>query len=532
MKIKHLLFSPLVAGIILSSCQKEISNSVQPRFDNFKLTADSARTEFSKILSKAIYNEPELRKFIKMKALEEFDLDYDVFYPFVKNEVVSEGKSFRQILQKYSDNEDQLATIEETLPLLNILVPDLTAFCKFSAEKWNINDREVAVTALNRNNDPHVFYGNGERMFSLENDEIPGFPVLVVKNSERIKQKDGLKVKGMGGSHSYEFVDDAFDKRLKTKATPATSVENAENIIGAWNEFGVDPQYWQRDYIYYGMSHSNSKNAQLNPQIREHIEMIKFEPSILYTISDQTGDPFLKNEHEHKSDDKNPLSYEQISRALWTEGNFEFRIYVSKGKRDGSTTTSQTFVMNVHPTEIFRFKKIKHVIKSGGWFHRDRHTYSLESTNDIESKWYFPYNGGGFALEKWDISQEAMNLNFQIFERDDSETIEKSYSYKNTYANSTNFKIDVGLGGIIEKIVKLDLGFGFSSNKSTEKTESTKIVTTKTSDDLGNLTLYFSDPILRTNSSQKKIDDSPWFFPDAYTISNGAVTMQILPKKL
>jgi hypothetical protein len=123
-------------------------------------------------------------------------------------------------------------------------------------------------------------------------------------------------------------------------------------------------------------------------------------------------------------------------------------------------------------------------------------------------------------------------LKTYIYERDDSETIEKSYSYKNTYANSTNFKIDIGLGNIIKQIVKLDLGFGYSSNKSTEKTESTKIVTTKTSDDLGSLTLYFSDPILRTNSGKKKIDNSPWFFSDAYTVSNGAVTMQVLPKKL
>lgn len=136
------------------------------------------------------------------------------------------------------------------------------------------------------------------------------------------------------------------------------------------------------------------------------------------------------------------------------------------------------------------------------------------------------------SIRKWDVAQEAMNLNFQIYERDDSETIEKSYSYKNTYANSTNFKIDIGLGNIIKQIVKLDLGFGYSSNKSTEKTESTKIVTTKTSDDLGSLTLYFSDPILRTNSGKKKIDNSPWFFSDAYTVSNGAVTMQVLPKKL
>lgn len=532
MRIKHLLFPLLISGVVLSGCQKDHSNPVEPGHENAALSADSARTEFSKILSKAVYNEPDLRNFIKVKALEQFDNDYDVFYPFVKDEIVSEGQTFRTILEKYCDDPNTLNKIEEELPLLNILLPDLTAFFEFSADKWNSEEKEIAVTALNHNNDPHVIYGNGERMSTLEPNEIPGFPILVVKNSERLKKKNDIKVKGAPGKLDYEFVDNAFDKRLNTKATPATSTDNEGMIVGAWQEFGVDPQYWQRDYIYYGMSHSNPKDGQLNPQIREHIEMIKFEPSILYTISDQTGDPFLKDNHQHKSDDKNPLSYDQISRALWTDGNFEFRIYVSKGKRDGNSAAAQSIVMNVHPTEIFRFRKIKHKIKGGGWFHRDRHTYWIESRDDIESKWYFPYNGAGYPLEKWDVAQEAMNLNFQIFERDDSETIEKSYSYKNTYANSTNFKIDIGLGNIIKQIVKLDLGFGYSSNKSTEKTESTKIVTTKTSDDLGSLTLYFSDPILRTSSGKKKIDNSPWFFSDAYTISNGAVTMQVLPKKL
>ncbi|MVZ60687.1 hypothetical protein [Sphingobacterium humi] len=269
----------------------------------------------------------------------------------------------------------------------------------------------------------------------------------------------------------------------------------------------------------------------MNPHIREHIEAIQINPSVLNRISDQAGDPYLRNNHQHKSDDRNPLSYDEISRALWTDGRFEFNIYVSKGKRDNyQISSAQKFIMDVHPTEIFEFKKIQHKIKGGGLFHRDRHTYWIASTNDIASKWFFPRNGQGFQIEMWNIASESMNLNFHIEERDDAEVIEKTISSKNTYANSTNFKIDLGIQ--LSEAVKLDLGFGTTTNKSTEKSETTKITTTKTSDDLGNLTLYFSDPILTNSSSMVSINDGPYFYRYGYMLSNGAVTMQVLPKTI
>lgn len=145
MRIKHLLFPLLISGVVLSGCQKDHSNPVEPGHENAALSADSARTEFSKILSKAVYNEPDLRNFIKVKALEQFDNDYDVFYPFVKDEIVSEGQTFRTILEKYCDDPNTLNKIEEELPLLNILLPDLTAFFEFSADKWNSEEKEIAV---------------------------------------------------------------------------------------------------------------------------------------------------------------------------------------------------------------------------------------------------------------------------------------------------------------------------------------------------------------------------------------------------
>lgn len=79
---KHFIY-PLVAGISLLSCQKD-NLSVEPGIEstvavNELLQSNLARIEFSKILSKAVYDSKELRNFIKETAIEQFDNDYDVF---------------------------------------------------------------------------------------------------------------------------------------------------------------------------------------------------------------------------------------------------------------------------------------------------------------------------------------------------------------------------------------------------------------------------------------------------------------------
>ena len=55
---------------------------------------------FSKILSKAVSNNSDLRAFIKEEALKMTDNDYDVFYPLVKNKKVTADKTFKEILNE------------------------------------------------------------------------------------------------------------------------------------------------------------------------------------------------------------------------------------------------------------------------------------------------------------------------------------------------------------------------------------------------------------------------------------------------
>jgi hypothetical protein len=536
---KHFIY-PLVAGISLLSCQKD-NLPVGPGIEstvavNALSQSNLARIEFSKILSKAVYDSKELRNFIKEIAIEQFDNDYDVFYPFIKDKIVKDGMSFREILLQYTDNENTLKSIEASLPLLNIYVPDLTMFNDFNAEKWDTNDNDIVVTALNYESE-QTFYGDGNKLFSLAKNEIPGFPCLIVKDNERLKQN--IKVKGMS-STNYEFLDDVFNKKLNTKGSVIVDgvahgyrddniVAPAQIVQQAFAEFGIDPIYWQRDYIYWGLSKTKPKNGSFNPQVREFIHKVRVNPNIFYTISDQPSDPKLTS-FQHSSDLKDPVPWADVVRRVWTDGNFEFRFYIYKGKRSAGSNAEKPDIKNlsISPRDLFTVKKVKHTIKGGGIFHRDKHTYSIESINDLEGKWFTP-NGTGIQLEQWDIAEESMTMTIFVEEFDPGEIEEKEITVSNKYSSSANFKLDLGLGGLPKKLVKLDLSFGMSSQKEETKVQRTKWTTTHTSDALGNATFYFSDPILKVDYWKDKPAVRIY---DGYSVGTGSIDIMLLPRPI
>ena len=63
-----------------------------------------AYKDFAVIFSKAIAEEQSLRDFIKTEALEMYDFDYDVFFPWVKEEFIDGSRSFENILSYYDED--------------------------------------------------------------------------------------------------------------------------------------------------------------------------------------------------------------------------------------------------------------------------------------------------------------------------------------------------------------------------------------------------------------------------------------------
>lgn len=82
----------LMLGVLsLFSCTQDENVFLVNESDKAKvqeLTATEAQSKFARILSKAVSGSVEVRRFLKDEALKQFDNDYDVFYPYVKNKVV------------------------------------------------------------------------------------------------------------------------------------------------------------------------------------------------------------------------------------------------------------------------------------------------------------------------------------------------------------------------------------------------------------------------------------------------------------
>lgn len=117
-KEKTTLFTLSIVVIIsllcsISSCSKE-----DYELTDCSTSELSTKEQFAELLSAAITNSEELRFFIKKEALRQYDKDYDVFYPFVRDRIVYEGKTFRDCLLDYVE-EKSLLKIENNNPFFN-----------------------------------------------------------------------------------------------------------------------------------------------------------------------------------------------------------------------------------------------------------------------------------------------------------------------------------------------------------------------------------------------------------------------------
>jgi len=60
-------------------------------------TKEMHKERFAAILSKAVHDREDVRAFLKKEALVQFDKNYDIFYPMVRNKKIGE-ETFREIL--------------------------------------------------------------------------------------------------------------------------------------------------------------------------------------------------------------------------------------------------------------------------------------------------------------------------------------------------------------------------------------------------------------------------------------------------
>ena len=488
----------------------------------------TAQKKFAKALSKAVSNSLEVRKILKTEAMAQFDNDYDIFYPLVKNKIVCDNQSLRDILLSYCKDENELIQIEQSLPLLNILVPDLSLFWDFNAEKWNVDDKEVSVIC--RDDKDNTLYEDGENIGKMTTGDIPDFPCLVVKNNERMKVSS---VNTRSGEATYEFLSDAFDGSKRKPQTrhyeedinlqPTEDLEAyvngseiMESVKNAWNEFKNVPNAYQRDYIYYGITKEN-KPGTLNRYIREKLYRFRIAANAYSAINDPTQDPTLQNTQKNKG----YLTNEEIIQKIWTDGNFEFHFKSYISGEDSKEAMEISLKFTINPRDVFSLEKIHLKHKNSTAFRQSKNFYTVDAKN-LKSKWIYPErvdknaNNLVFTLP-WDLYNKSLSIFMFVEEWDKGQTITQEKTVVSEFVNKADFSIE-GSGSIGKVSLSTKLGYGFSHTKSVSNKAT--IQTTVESDPLGTLYFQYNDPIIRDeiNGTYK-----------LYNVSSGSVAATLLP---
>ena len=488
----------------------------------------TAQKKFAKALSKAVSNSLDVRKFLKAEAVAQFDNDYDIFYPLVKNKIVYDKQSLRDILLSYCKDENELVQIEQSLPLLNILVPDLSLFWDFNAEKWNVDDKEVSVIC--RDDKDNTLYENGENIGKMTTGDIPDFPCLVVKNNERMKVSS---VKTRSGETTYEFLSDAFDGSKRKPQTrhyeedinlqPTEDLEayvNGSEIMSsvkdAWNEFKNVPNAYQRDYIYYGITKEN-KPGTLNRYIREKLYRFRIAANAYSAINDPTQDPTLQDTQKNKG----YLTNEEIIQKIWTDGNFEFHFKSYISGEDSKEAMEAKLTFTINPRDAFSLEKIHLKHKNSTAFRQSKNFYTVDAKN-LRSKWIYPEKSDKNADDlvftlPWDLYNKSLSIFMFVEEWDKGQTITQEKSVVSEFVNKADFSIE-GSGSIGKVSLSTKLGYGFSHTKTVSNKAT--IQTTVESDPLGTLYFQYNDPIIRDeiNGTYK-----------LYNVSIGIVVATLLP---
>lgn len=493
-RLLSVLVCSFMVAMITTSCENELksNDSIVKGKDEVSNIENQNAIFFSQILSKAVNENVDLRVYIKTEAMKMMDRDYDVFYHLIKNNVVIRGKTFREILLEYANSESEYKALEESMPLLTIYVPELPS--GFNAETWDAVEEVPFVTSGTILEKYVSFYKNGVEEFSLKSDCIPGFPVLIVKNNERIKRDNGLTKTSSSLGNGYEFIDQAFDgsdddiKKTKS-AIIDVSRENYSHLMTAYTEMGVSGYTWQRDNIYYGLDQGDKTSGTLNRSIIESIRSIRLTTQAFSRITDQTGDPEWVGSYYGPGRDK--------GKAFWTEGQYEFKIDVLVSNMSGLGSTLTKYVP-IDPSRLFEHT-YKKTLVSGD-------IYCFQSTGIKALEGGYPVR---INLITWDLEKNGFSWKFLISEIDDEQTSTREETIK------TEFGANFSMG------FKFGLNFGASGTVS--KTSRFSIVTNLNSDDLGTLEANFSDPVYVKQVSLSRCE--------MYTISNSYIELMIVPIK-
>jgi hypothetical protein len=312
-------FYPLgvIVLLLLVSCNDDVmeewKNNQAIDKENVDLSTIDAtftlKKEFASALAKVFASNQEVRGLVKNEALKRINYDYDVLYMLIKDEQLGNGESLEKLLLKHMDAVT-LKRIEQEIPTLTIFVPSLPEN-SFSAETWNTSNEipDVAIRTTASNDVPIVDFNGKE--WIMHSGWIPGYPIVVVKENERIKtgtpiSKSETSLRSSSG-FQFAFVHDVFDNTKSGKQlssnneTPVTkgrgtsygypynseAAARARQAYDMYDAAGIDG--WQRDWVYYGISPTNTTGKYNRRYVEKVVgfQMLGNASNALNKIADQ-----------------------------------------------------------------------------------------------------------------------------------------------------------------------------------------------------------------------------------------------------
>lgn len=511
-----------------------------------QLSQKDAEQSFSEILSKAIFSEPSLRRFLKEEALKKNDNDHNVFYPLTKNKLVDGRKTLNDILSKYAKNQDELRWIESAAPLLNIFIPDLTLFDKkLSVEALNVSDQEIPVFNQGK------FYIQGIVVDSISEetaDCLPIFHTFVVNQSHRMKIKNA-NTRATNSNIAYEFADEAYNPNINQVHQAATrsrsyypihEEEPMEELYDPANQYIPKrhiPEYILKTFEKVGpgagvlramytfglneIDEVNKPDRKINKEAKDAIFRLRIDPSTYYLISnhkDQQGEqnflsPFIKPEYYKKGGGF--LTVHEALKHLWTDGNFTFKINIITGNR------TELLTLTVKPQDLF-YATVTGSYKHATFFKKAQYWYKL-SPNDLKGKWIYPHKLNlDTRFSSWDPFKDGFQREIIVSVAGSNKVITREVSVTYTYVKKDKLGANVNLNFTLDSI---GIGAGLSFDKEKQTTEQiTNKVTIQTVDKeilLGNRQYDFLDASPITKIENDKV----YLNTDRY----GCFDMTILP---
>lgn len=534
----------ITLSFFASSCNKnDLEAPLQASLVDVR-DGQSALENFSISLSKAVYAYPEVREFLKSEAMKRFDNDDEVFYPFVKDREVGTLGTFREILVRELGSEELMKQIEEKVLSLTILVSDATWFDSegFCLDRWDTSDSYVAITYREGDGFCRKLFGNGCLIGAIEKGTIPGGPVLIVKENERVVASVPTK----GGTVNYTFISDAFNaskNQPKTKDNYSwewlneaqgnnSNIVNAStlnsinpDIITAYNLFKNNSYACQNDYIYYGMT-SDASVGRLRKDVRNKIYRFKLNPDAFESVFDDIERNYV---NYYGIDDGGKGYNMQDSQAtvyarLWADGCLEIRFTIMAGSKGNSSEAYSVRARDLFTVKNNIVKKEEWGATLFKWYINWRYSFNesgdyKRNSTSLNAKWYYPNDN--FTLPEWDLPNlSSYSLKVEEIDRGVTHYDEITVTYKIASSTTEKFNYEYDASGEnYEQVGKTELGW--SGNDEISMSEKQSIQWTDKDDFLGSPIVSYSDKYVKmaTSSSQYEL----------YTYGSNLFEFTILP---